>query len=336
MKDMLKIIYSLPEQIAEGINLFNCAWSNGLNKKFLNRKFDRVLICGMGGSGISGDIVSILYPELNIIVNKDYQIPDYVDRNTLGILISYSGNTEETLHNYNLLIKKGIPVVAISSNGQLLNNSLSLKIRIPAGFPPRGALGYLFTPIPLLLYRIGLIRKEPQNQLKRLSLFLKKQAGQLEKKAKALTKLFIDKIPIIYANSNAAGVIAKRWQCQLNENSKILCHTNVIPEMNHNEIVGIGRPERFNKDLILIFINDPNALRRNRLRVRIIKEIIHREIKSLKFIEIKPTGLNLLEQVFSTIMLGDFLSYYLALRTGVDPLPVKRIDYLKESLSKSQ
>ncbi len=335
MKDMREIIYSLPEQIDEGIGIFNYAWRNSLNKKFLSQKFEKVLICGMGGSGISGDIVSILYPDLNIIVNKDYQIPGYVDNRTLGILVSYSGNTEETLNNYNLLNEKGIPIVIISSNGKLLNSRSSLKIQIPGGLPPRGALGYLFTPIPLLLYRTGLTKREPRNQLKKLSVFLKKQAVKLEKRAKGLTELFISKLPIIYANSNATGVIAKRWQCQLNENAKILCHTNIIPEMNHNEIVGIGRPERFNKDLVLIFINDPNALERNRLRVKIIKEIIQREIKLLKFIEIKPSGENLLEQVFSTIMLGDFLSYYLALKTGIDPLPVKRIDYLKKSLSKS-
>ena len=335
MKDMREIIYSLPEQIEEGIGLFNYAWSNCLDKKFLSRKFERVLICGMGGSGISGDIISILYPDLNIIVNKDYQIPGYLDKNTLGILVSYSGNTEETLNNYNLLNEKGIPVVIISSNGKLLDSRSSLKIQIPGGLPPRGALGYLFTPIPLLLYRTGLIKREPRNQLKKLSVFLKKQTGKLEKRAKGLTELFVSKLPIIYANSNATGVIAKRWQCQLNENSKILCHTNIIPEMNHNEIVGLGKPEQFNKDLIVVFINDPSALKRNRLRVMIIKEIIQREIKPLKFIEIKPSGRNLLEQVFSTIMLGDFLSYYLALRTGIDPLPVKRIDYLKKSLLKS-
>ncbi len=336
MKDMRKIIYSLPEQITEGINLFNCMWSNVLDKKFLRRIFKRILICGMGGSGISGDIVSVLYPELNIIVNKDYQIPNYIDKNTLAILVSYSGNTEETLHNYNILRKKGIVVVVISSNGKLLKKREELKIQIPTGFPPRGALGYLFTPIPLLLYRSNLIKRNPEIELMQLSVFLRKQAKELEKKAKNLVKLFIGRLPIIYANSNATGVIAKRWQCQLNENSKILCHTNIIPEMNHNEIVGIGGPGHLNKDLIAVLINDPDAFVRNKLRVKIIKDIIRKEIKSLKLVEIKPYGKNLLEQIFSTIMLGDFLSLYLAINTRIDPLPVKRIDYLKNRLSKPE
>ncbi len=334
MKDMREIIYSLPEQIVESINIFNGVWSNALDKKFLRRTFEKVLICGMGGSGISGDIVSVLYPQLNIIVNKDYQIPEHIDKNALAILVSYSGNTEETLNNYDILRKRGSAIVIISSNGKLLKSKASLKIQIPAGFPPRGALGYLFTPIPLLLYHGNLINKNPEIELMKLSVFLRRQKGQLEKKAKNLVELFVGKLPVIYASSNVTGVIAKRWQCQLNENSKILCHTNIIPEMNHNEIVGIGRPEHLNKNLIAVFINDPAGFLRNKLRVRIIKEIIRNEIKSLKFIDIKPYGKNLLEQIFSTIMLGDFLSYYLALRTNVDPLPVKRIDYLKNRLSK--
>ncbi len=336
MRDMREIIYSLPEQINLGINLFKYAWSEELDKNILSRKFEKVLICGMGGSGIIGNIVSVLYPELNVIVNKDYQIPDYIGKDTLAILVSYSGNTEETLNNYNILRKRGVAIVSLSSNGKLLKNRAFLKIKIPTGFPPRGALGYLFTPIPILLYRIGLIKKDPENKLIKLSAYLKNQAGSLEKKAKALTKLFTGKLPIIYANSNTAEVIAKRWQCQLNENSKVLCHINIIPEMNHNEIVGIGRPGYLNKNLVVIFINDPDAFVRNKLRVKIIKEIIHREIDSLKFIEINLFGDNALERVFSTIMLGDFISYYLALKTGVDPLPVQRIDYLKDRLSKSR
>ncbi|MEO0095051.1 MAG: bifunctional phosphoglucose/phosphomannose isomerase [candidate division WOR-3 bacterium] len=333
---MREIIHSLPEQIVESIKLFNFAWGNISDKTILHRKFERVLICGMGGSGISGDIASVLYPELNIVVNKDYKLPRYIDKKTLGILVSYSGNTEETLNNYNLLRKKGIAVVVISSNGRLLKDRASLRIQIPQGFPPRGALGYLFTPIPLLLYRIDLIKKNPEKELIKLSGFLRKQAGQIEKKAKNLVELFIGKLPIIYANSDASGVIARRWQCQLNENSKILCHTNIIPEMNHNEIVGIGRPPHLNKDLIVVFINDHNAFIRNKIRVRIIKDIINEEIKGLKYIDINPTGRNPMERIFSTVMLGDFLSCYLALKTGVDPLPVKRIDYLKNRLSKSK
>jgi len=332
MNSMRETIYSLPEQIAEAINIFKCYWHECPDKNILSKKFNRVLICGMGGSGISGDIISGLYPEVEIIVNKDYQIPEYIDKKTLAILISYSGNTEETLSNYNIFKKIGIQTAVISSNGALLKKKALLKIQIPKGLPPRGALGYLFTPIPLLLYHTGLLKKNPETMLARLFLFLKKQAKILEEKGQVLADLINGKLPIIYANSNIFGIVARRWQCQLNENSKILCHTNIIPEMNHNEIVGLGRPKHFNKDLIVIIFNSPNALPRNKLRIKIIKEIIKQEIAGLKVIDINPSGRNLLEHVFWTIMLGDFLSYYLALKTGIDPMPVKRIDYLKQRL----
>ncbi|MGQ9664996.1 MAG: bifunctional phosphoglucose/phosphomannose isomerase [bacterium] len=330
---MREIIHSLPEQIFEAINIFTNSFKYDADKDVFKKKFDRILICGMGGSGISGDIAAVLYPELEIIVSKDYQIPQYIDKKTLAILVSYSGNTEETLSNYRQLTKNNIPILVISSNGELLKKRAALKVQIPKGLPPRGALGYLFTPIPFILYKTGLIKKNPEQILIKAALFLRKQAKILEKQGKALAQITLDKLPIIYADSSAFAVVAKRWQCQLNENSKMLCHTNIIPEMNHNEIVGLGRPVRLNKDMIVFFLNDPGAFSRNKLRVRIIKEIVNNEIRGLKTIDIKPKGRNLLEQMFWTIMLGDFLSLYLALDYGIDPMPVKRIDYLKQKLS---
>ncbi len=328
MKGMREIIHSLPDQIFETIKNFQY-----YSKDIKAQKFNKILICGMGGSGISGDIASVLYPELEIIVNKDYQIPGYIDKRTFAILVSYSGNTEETLSNYRHLKKNGNKIAVISSNGELLKKEALLNIKIPRGFPPRGALGYLFTPIPIILYKAGLIKKDPEPILIKTALFLKKQAKKLEQKGKILAGLILNKMPIIYADSNAFGVVAKRWQCQLNENAKMLCHTNIIPEMNHNEIVGLGKPAQINKHTIIIFLNDPNGFSRNKLRVRIIKEILKNELKGLQTIDIHPLGRNLLEQMFWTIMLGDFLSLYLARNKGTDPMPVKRIDYLKQRLS---
>lgn len=334
MKEMREIIHSLPDQFLEMVEYFKVkGHSNDIEKYIKAQKFNKILICGMGGSGISGDIIAVLYPELEVIVNKDYQIPQYIDKKTLAILVSYSGNTEETLSNYRQLTKNNIPIVVVSSNGELLKKRAWLKIQIPRGLPPRGALGYLFTPILFTLYKSGLIKKNPEQILIKTALFLRKQAKILERQGKVLARITSGKLPIIYADSNAFGVVARRWQCQLNENSKILCHTNIIPEMNHNEIVGLGRPARLNKDMIVFFLNDAGAFSRNKLRIRIIKEIVNNEVRGLKTIDIKPRGRNLLEQMFWTIMLGDFLSLYLALDYGIDPMPVKRIDYLKQKLS---
>lgn len=321
---MREIIYSLPDQISETIKIMH-------NFRPKKKEFDRILICGMGGSGISGEILAAIYPGLQIISNKDYSVPEYISKNTLSILISYSGNTEETLNNYRLLAKRKLDMVLISSNGKLLKKNNQLKIKIPKGLPPRGALGYLFTPLPITLYKFGLIKINPEKELFSIVKFLKKNRDNIEKKAKNLSKRFIGNLPIIYSNSQYFAPVANRWRCQLNENAKILCHINIIPEMNHNEIVGLGRPEDLNKKLLLIFLNDPKAHPRNKIRIRILKEIVKHKICNV--IEIDPKGNSNLQSIFWTIMLGDFISYHLAKKTNIDPMPVKRIDYLKKRLS---
>lgn len=295
------------------------------------KKFEKVLICGMGGSGISGEILSVLYPKIHIISNRDYTIPEYCNKKTLAILISYSGNTEETLNNYRLLARRKTKMVTISSNGILLKKKSLFKIAVPQRLPPRGALGYLFTPLPIILYKFGFIRRSPKKDLMTLAMFLKKQRNNIEKQAKSLSKHFTNRLPIIYFNSPLFSPVANRWQCQLNENAKTLAHINVIPEMNHNEIVGLGRPQTISKHLLLIFLNDPKAHSRNKIRVRILKEIIKKNVANL--IEVSPTGSNNLQRLFWTIMLGDFISYYCATRNGIDPMSVKKIEYLKKRLS---
>jgi glucose/mannose-6-phosphate isomerase len=117
----------------------------------------------------------------------------------------------------------------------------------------------------------------------------------------------------------------------LNENSKVIAHINIIPEMNHNEIVGLGSPKELNSKLLIAFLNDPRAYPRNKLRQKVIKDVIGKQIKNI--IEVAPEGKDNLQRIFWTVMLGDFISYWLAIKTGIDPMPVKRIDYLKKRLA---
>jgi glucose/mannose-6-phosphate isomerase len=285
----------------------------------------------MGGSGISGDILKALYPDVLIISNKDYSIPEYCDAATLAILISYSGNTEETLNNYTLLLRRNARRVIISSGGTLLDLAGDLKVKIPPGLPPRGALGYLFAPLPMTLYRFGMIPRNPEPALIALAKFLKTQRNTIERRAKALSKKCVDRLPIIYATSSMFLPVARRWQCQLNENAKVLAHINVIPEMNHNEIVGLGKPDALNSQISMIFLHDPAAHPRNKLRVQFLKGLI--ENKFAHVLDVTPEGTNHMQRMFWTIMLGDFLSYYVAIRMDIDPLPVKRIDELKKYLA---
>ena len=322
---MRNIIFSMPEQMLTALQLIP-------DKKIPKKKYNRVLICGMGGSGISGEILDVLYPEIEIISNKDYLLPGYIDKNTLAIVISYSGNTEETLSNYARLKKKNTTIAVISSGGLLLGKKADYKVKIPGGLPPRGALGYLFTPLPFILYKFHLIPRDPAKKILGLATFLKRKRKNIEQKAKSLAKNIVKNMPIIYANSSTYMPVARRWQCQFNENAKIIAHVNIIPEMNHNEIVGLGRPRTLNKSSFLIFLNDPKAHIRNKARLSIMKNLI--KGFSRKVAEIKPQGASDLKRMFWTIMLGDYTSYYLAIMTGIDPMPVKRIDYLKKKLAK--
>jgi glucose/mannose-6-phosphate isomerase len=322
---MKKIIDSLPRQIQDSLETIR-----GISIK--RKKYSPVLICGMGGSGISGSIAQALYPEIRIITNSDYVIAQKLDPATLAILISYSGNTEETLANYAYLSKRKVDIIIISSNGTLLTKKAIAKIRVPSGFPPRGALGYLFTPIPMILYKCGLIKPNPTKDLSRMALFLHRERSRIIRKARFIARRIAGKLPIIYANSYAFRPVARRWQGQFNENAKVLAHINVIPEMNHNEIVGIGYPKLLRLHSRILFLHDPNAHTRNDLRARLLPRVIKESMPEM--VSIRPPGRKLLYNVFWTLWLGDYVSFYYAQRSGVDPLPVRRIDRLKQLLLK--
>ena len=322
---MREIIYSLPNQISAAVGFVP-------DFSFGRKKYNRVLICGMGGSGISGEALSVLYPQIQMVSNKDYDIPRFVDRSTLAVLISYSGNTEETLSNYRQLSKREIDAIILSSDGKLYKKKALHKVKVPPGLPPRGALGYLFAPLPLIIYQAHLIDSDPGNELLELAAFLVEQRDDIEKIARRMSKRFIDKIIIIYTYSSLFIPVANRWRCQLNENAEVLAHCNVIPEMNHNEIVGLGRPRKFSADTLLVFLHDPGAHRRNKVRCQLVKALIKSELPDI--LDVQPRGRTALQRMFWTIMLGDFVSYYLAVAVGVDPMRVDRIDQLKKRLAK--
>jgi glucose/mannose-6-phosphate isomerase len=323
---MREIIYSLPNHISAAVGFVP-------DLSFRKRKYDKVLVCGMGGSGISGEILAGLYPQGLIVSNKDYMIPAWVDDRTLAIVVSYSGNTEETLNNYQQLARRKIDTLLLSSDGKLYAKKAPYKIRIPPGLPPRGAIGYLFTPLPIVLHQANLLKSDPRKDLLALSAFLVQKRDTIEKAAQRMARKFVGKLVIIYADSPAFAPVANRWRCQLNENAKMFAHYNVIPEMNHNEIVGLGSPEKFNSNTLLVFLGDPAAHRRDKIRCRLLKQLIKDEIPNL--LDVDPQGGSVLQHVFWTIMLGDFISYYVALALGIDPMPVERIEKFKRELAKA-
>lgn len=334
---MFDLIYHFPEQLEESLNLSQQSIEK--RKDFFNRinEINKIIVTGVGGSGIAGDIVfSLSYTFLKypLIVIKDYQLPFFTDKNSLYFIISYSGETEETIYNYQQLKKKDLPMIVVTSDGKLKNLSEKnndLLFLLPQNYPPRQALAYLTIPILSTLSYLKIIPNFTK-EMKRTILYLKKIRNRLNEKAKKIVKLTENKIPYILTDSYSYLPIAYRWKNQLNENTKILAFYSYLPEQNHNEINAFPFLEDF-KDKIFVFILiNPYSYKRNLLRINFFKKLL-RDIRIPNLI-IMPFNKNNFINIFSLIMFGDFISYHWAIKRKVDPLRIEVIEKLKNFLAK--
>ncbi|NNM94958.1 MAG: bifunctional phosphoglucose/phosphomannose isomerase [Bacteroidia bacterium] len=323
---MKELITHFPAQLKEAVALA------GKAKLTLPvHPLHNILICGLGGSGIGGTIAKeIVHNQatLPIDVLKSYSIPAYVNAHTLVICSSYSGNTEETLEAYRQAKARGAHLVCITSGGQLLE--LAQKgdshIVVPAGMPPRACLGYSLTQILHCLAFYGIAPVHTAHILEAATL-LEHEQEAIKETARTLAARLHDRMPVIYSTSLHEGV-AIRLRQQLNENAKILCWHHVLPEMNHNELVGWSQPY---PGLAVILFRDAEEHPRNELRIEICKKIFERYAGDL--IEIHPLGKNAVERKIYWIHLGDWLSFYLSEIRKVDAMDIKVIDNLKKALS---
>ncbi|MCK4353565.1 bifunctional phosphoglucose/phosphomannose isomerase [candidate division WOR-3 bacterium] len=296
-----------------------------------------IIICGMGGSAISGDLLTqyLNYEiKIPILINRNYSLPNFVNQSSLVFISSYSGNTEETLSAYKQAIKRTKNVICITSGGKLANEKPACVFKIPKGYQPRCALGWLFVPMLLILNKLKIISNK-QNELNETIELLSNLRDEFNKSESApflLAKKMLNKFPIIYSDLRFSPV-AKRWVTQLNENSKIFAHFNTFSELNHNEIVGFpacqqARSKSLNNSLVTILIDreyDPQIKRRIEITVRIIAP--YTEIE-----KVESQGNSLLARLFSLIYFGDWVSYWLAILRKVDPTPIERIEELKHKL----
>lgn len=308
------------------------------------RNIDKIVFAGLGGSAIGADLIrSYLTNELNkpIVVVRDYSLPKYVDKKTLLFICSYSGNTEETISCYKDGSKKKAKIIVISSDGKLLNSAKKSKIpyvQIPKDMPPRTALGYL-SVVPLGVFcRLKLIKDkslELNRVIKELKVlrdnFLSPYVMCKRNIAKKIAKEIHNKYVFIYGPNLHFDTATIRFRGQLAENSKALASSHVLPEMNHNEIVGWVHPKELFKKFVVIILRDSQEHPQVKKRMQITTDIIEKE--GAKVIQIYSRGKGLLARIFSVIYIGDFTSFYLALLYGIDPTPVDRITYLKKRLA---
>jgi len=338
---MLEALWNLPEQCEEAL-----AIGRGVKIPADYGQVSNIVVTGLGGSAIGGDFLRLFVSDkagVPVIVNRDYTLPKFVDSKTLLFAVSYSGNTEETISAYSDAVSRGARIVALTNGGKL--REMAEKdgfpvIVVPAGISPRAATGYLLVPTLTVLETIGLIGdltpeiNEMTTVLRSLREQLRPEITVDRNQAKSTALRLKGKIPVIWAAGGNTEVVATRWKGQINENGKAPAYWNVFPELNHNEIVGFEEPQDLLKQMEIIILRDKHDHPRVRLRMDISKEIILDTVSGIT--EIWSSGEGRLARLFSLTYIGDYVSVYLAALYGIDPTPVKKIDYLKNKLAGSK
>jgi glucose/mannose-6-phosphate isomerase len=316
------------------------AWNNKFDLGKINKdNFNKVLVTGLGGSAISADLMqNYLRTEMDFpyFVNRNYYLPPFADQNTLVVISSYSGNTEETISVFNEAIKKKCSIVCVTTGGKAekiaIENGIPV-IKIQPGLQPRYALGLSFFSLLRLLQELKLIPDQNEVVNKIINLWKNKgnEFSAEDNFAFNLAESLIGFIPTIYSASDVTSAVGYRLKCQFNENSKLHAFHNVIPELNHNEIIGWESFAEKQFQTKLITILDEEYLPQIKKRFEITTELAAKngvEIVSLKSEE-KEFKLRLLELIY----LGDWISYYLAVLRGFDPTEIENINILKKRLS---
>jgi glucose/mannose-6-phosphate isomerase len=314
------------------------------SRQILYKKPKNVVIAGMGGSAIGGDLLlDWLSTRVSVPVQvcRDYYLPAYANDETFVFIVSYSGETEETLSALLDAIKRKCMVVVIASGGTLI--SFVQKLHLPciivrAGLQPRVAVPYLFFPLAVVLEKIGLIsniEKELEETSKMLETLAEKNAPGVPLKenfAKKLAWGLRSTIPVIYGFRQYRAV-AVRFKSELNENSKIPAKWESFPELNHNDIVGWEATEKLTKRFTVVLIREEEEPQEIHNRIETTKKLSL--TKARRVLEIKAKGKSTLAKMFSVLFLGDMTSVYLSILLDVDPAPVEIITAMKKEMQKN-
>lgn len=301
-------------------------------------EFKSITISGMGGSALPGNVLRIFINDtfkkgtnkrLQVFQNRFYSLPEEAYNNSLNIICSYSGNTEETIESFRECLRNKLPCVGISNGGEIKkmcqeNNISHIQIPNPfENFQPRMATGYFVFAIFQLLINCDLVEFDV-NKLKAVSQNLKKREPEMEEIGRKLAKELVGKTPIIYAGIHFKA-LANIWKIKINENAKTPAFWNYFPELNHNEMVGFTNPQA---NFFFVMLSDPNDHPQIKKRFSVMEELMQEKGMGSKILEIE--GADIFEKVFASLCLGDWVSYYLALEYKTDPTPVEMVEKFKK------
>ena len=305
-----------------------CLYAASLAREYYIKKpeeVENIVVVGVGNAAIGGDLLkSYVNIDKAVFVNRGYNIPEFVNKKSLVFIVSYSGETQETINAYKGAISKRAQVICITSGGKLgqlcrINNTE--QVIVPKGVTPRIALGYMFIPILIMLDNAGIIQLN--DEIEKMVKCVKNPL--IKRKGAELASRLVKKVPLIYTSSRFRS-IGLRWKYMLNETAKVLAFTGEFPDMGYNEINGFMNPYA---DYEVIIINEEGDYSKVQRHMKLAKEIMKRKVRVT---EISIKGDCMLSKLFSTILLGDWTSYFLALKTGEDPLKSKFTDIIKKNI----
>lgn len=332
-RDMLGSIERLPEGLADGLRRGR---RSGL-PRFLPKD---IVVCGMGGSSMGGDLLKewlALSTEVPCHVVRSYSLPAYVGKDSLVIVSSYSGNTEESLSMFEEARKRRAKIVAISSGGQLVKMCESLSVpfaKLPPGMPPRASLGHVLGAMIGVLERSGVAVADKQVEeairvMGKAISYCKQSVPTNDNPAKMLAHELYTVVPVI-VGYEISRPVAKRWANQLCENGKVLAFSSELPEMDHNEIVGWVKDAR-SKNFGVVFLDHEARSAQMKKRVKATKDMLGR---TTAVYAVDALGLSPLAKMLSLVVVGDYVSTYIGILRSEDPYPTEPIDELKAILSK--
>ncbi len=306
----------------------------------LQRPPTELLVCGMGGSAIGGDYAAAWSASrgARVEVHRSYGLPGWVSAETLVLFCSYSGDTEETLSAF-AAVPAHVPHLCLASGGELARRAAASGVPVlplAMGLQPRAALGEALGAILWVLYCAKLLQASPQPAIEAAARHLAQFGPQLgpeipsvQNRAKQLASIAADKVLWICTGSGLLEPVGRRWKSQLNENAKVMALASALPEMHHNEIMGVDACA-LGERLQLLLLADPQDSPPIRRRLRATADLLRPVLAGVEWLE--PAAPDDLARMLEMTMLADYTSVYLAFLRQVDPSPVERIQELKARL----